>query len=73
MFEAKDILPLIGIPETKIQFINTVYDDNEAIVRIELADIRGHCPKCGSTSMALKTIMRFTLTTPLSNTKRLLS
>ncbi len=54
MFEAKDILPLIGIPETKIQFINTVYDDNEAIVRIELADIRGHCPKCGSTSIGIK-------------------
>ena len=54
MFEAKDILPLIGIPETKIQFINTVYDGDEAIIRIELADIRGFCPKCGSTSIEIK-------------------
>ena len=54
MFEAKDILPLIGIPETKIQFIDTVYDGDEAIIRIELADIRGCCPKCGSTSIGIK-------------------
>ena len=54
MFEAKDILPLIGIPETKIQFIDTVYDGDEAIIRIELADIRGCCPKCGSTSIEIK-------------------
>ena len=54
MFEAKDILPLIGIPETKIQFIDTVFDGDEAIIRIELADIRGCCPKCGSTSIEIK-------------------
>ena len=54
MFEAKDILPLIGISETKIQFIDTVYDGDEAIIRIELADIRGCCPKCGSTSIEIK-------------------
>ena len=54
MFEAKDILPLIGIPETKIEAMHVVNDGDDATIWIELADIRGYCPKCGSSSIEIK-------------------
>lgn len=54
MFEAKDILPLLGIPGTKIKSLDTVNDGDEATIYIELDDIRGCCPKCGSTSIGIK-------------------
>lgn len=54
MFEAKDILPLLGIPGTKIKSFDTIEDGDEATIYIELEDIRGHCPECGSTSIEIK-------------------
>lgn len=54
MFEAKDILPLLGIPGTKIKSLDTIEDGDEATIYIELEDIRGCCPKCGSTSIEIK-------------------
>lgn len=54
MFEAKDILPLLGIPGTKIKSLDTIYDGDESIIYIELEDIRGCCPKCGSTAIEIK-------------------
>ena len=54
MFEAKDILPLLGIPGTKIKSLDTIEDVDEATIYIELEDIRGYCPKCGSTSIEIK-------------------
>ena len=54
MFEAKDILSLLGIPGTKIKSLDTIEDGNEATIYIELEDIRGYCPKCGSTSIEIK-------------------
>ena len=54
MFEAKDILPLLGIPGTKIKSIDTINDGNEAIIYVELEDLRGRCPNCGSTSIEIK-------------------
>lgn len=54
MFEAKDILPLLGIPGTKIKSFDTINDGDEATIYIELEDIRGYCPKCGSTSIEIK-------------------
>ena len=47
MFEAKDILPLLGIPGTKIKSLDTVYDGDESTIYVELEDIRGCCPECG--------------------------
>lgn len=54
MFEAKDILPLLGIPGTKIKSFDTINDGDEATFYIELEDIRGYCPRCGSTSIEIK-------------------
>lgn len=54
MFEAKDILPLLGIPGTKIKSFDTIEDGDEATIYIELEDIRGYCPECGSTSIEIK-------------------
>ena len=54
MFEAKDILPLLGIPGTKIKSFDTVDDGNEATIYVELEDVRGYCPRCGSTSIGIK-------------------
>lgn len=54
MFEAKDILPLLGIPGTKIKSLDTIEDGDEATIYIELEDIRGYCPECGSTSIEIK-------------------
>ena len=44
MFEAKDILPLLGIPGTKIKSLDTVYDGDESTIYVELEDIRGQHP-----------------------------
>ena len=54
MFEAKDILPLIGIPEKKIKCIDVVNDEKESIIHIELEDTKGICPKCGSNQIEIK-------------------
>lgn len=54
MFEAKDILPLLGIPGAKIKSFDTIDDRDESIIYIELDDIRGCCPRCGSTSIEIK-------------------
>lgn len=54
MFEAKDILPLLGIPGTKIKSFDTIDDGDESTIYIELEDIRGCCPRCGSTSIEIK-------------------
>ena len=54
MFEAKDILSLLGIPGTKIKSFDTVDDGDEATIFIELVDSRGCCPRCGSTSIEIK-------------------
>ena len=54
MFEAKDILTFLGIPGDKIKYFDIVYDGDDALVRIELEDIRGYCPKCGSTNLEIK-------------------
>ena len=54
MFEAKDILPLLGIPGAKIKSFDTIDDGDESIIYIELDDIRGCCPRCGSTSIEIK-------------------
>ena len=54
MFEAKDILPLLGIPGTKIKSLDAVYDGDESIIYIELEDIRGFCPECGSNKIEIK-------------------
>ena len=54
MFEAKDILPLLGIPGTKIKTLDAVYDGDESTIYVELEDIRGCCPECGSTSIEIK-------------------
>lgn len=54
MFEAKDILSLLGIPGTKIKSLDTVNDGDEATVYIELFDTRGCCPECGSTEIGIK-------------------
>ena len=39
MFEAKDILPLLGTPGTRIKSIDTINDGNEAIIYVELEDL----------------------------------
>ena len=54
MFEAKDILSLLGIPGTKIKSLDTVNDGDEATIYIELSDTRGCCPECGSTEVGIK-------------------
>jgi transposase len=54
MFEAKDILTLLGIPGTKIKSFDTVDDKDEATIFVELEDIRGFCPRCGSTLIGVK-------------------
>lgn len=54
MFEAKDILPLLGIPGTKIKSLDVIDDKDESIIFVELEDIRGYCPKCGSTAIEIK-------------------
>lgn len=54
MFEAKDILPLLGIPGTKIKSLDVINDKDESIIFVELEDIRGYCPKCGSTAIEIK-------------------
>lgn len=54
MFEAKDILSLLGIPGTKIKSLDTLNDGDEATIYIELSDIRGCCPECGSTDIGIK-------------------
>ena len=39
MFEAKDILTLLGIPGTKIKSLDTIEDGDEATIYIELEDL----------------------------------
>lgn len=54
MFEAKDILSLLGIPGAKIKSFDTIDDGDEATIFVELVDSRGCCPRCGSTSIEIK-------------------
>lgn len=54
MIEAKDILPLIGIPGLKISHLDVDNDESNPILYLELHDIRGRCPKCGSDSIEIK-------------------
>ena len=54
MFEAKDILTLIGIPVEKVKALQVIKDEEESIIRIELLDIKTYCPHCGSTQTEIK-------------------
>ena len=54
MIEAKDILPLLGIPGATIKDIDTDNDPKNPTIYLELQDIRGFCPKCGSTKIEIK-------------------
>ena len=54
MIEAKDILPLLGVPGAKIKYIDLDKDSENPTIYLELEDIRGFCPKCGSTQIEIK-------------------
>ena len=54
MIEAKDILPLLGIPGATIKDIDTDNDSDNPTIYLELQDIRRPCPKCGSTLIEIK-------------------
>ena len=54
MNEANDILTLLGIPGEKIKYFTSESDDKNSVIYIELADEKGCCPECGSTSIEIK-------------------
>lgn len=54
MIEAKDILPLLGIPGGIIKDIDADNDTDNPTIYLELQDIRRPCPKCGSTLIEVK-------------------
>ena len=54
MIEAKEILPLLGLPSEKIKSVDVINESNESTIYIELMDIRGICPKCKSSAIEIK-------------------
>ena len=72
MFEANDILTLLGIPGNKIKSytIDTVND--VSVVYIELHDIRRPCPKCGSTDISIKDYYRVKINNSIIKHRQLL-
>ena len=54
MNDAKDILTLLGIPSEKIKYFSTQIDGDYAIIYLELADLRGYCPRCKSSNIGIK-------------------
>jgi len=71
MNEAKDILALLGIPSEKIKTYYVESNETDSVIYLELFDVKGYCPHCGSTNIEIKGYYKVRINNSIIKHKRI--